>query len=276
MSFSKLEWCLVGGWWLKSAPSSPSTRISGWRRLLAMPWASSCSRPPDFVKTTSRSEDCPWVAFLVRWICIELTYVFHFFQLFFTILEKSDIEEIRGNSVLYCRDLMIQYPNMLAPWTPYIYRRCISLCPCFCFFFLNFHVNHWFWFLFEDYMTHLTWWRSRHWESWMNWCSVTWLKSEVKFQMLPSVSWTLILVSQVSSNLDPLTFIFRHMFNFSIVWNFFIWTDAARLFFVELAGKGNSVYNVLPDIISRLSDAEVGTSEEHFQNILKWDSVAYF
>uniref|UniRef100_A0A1I8FD89 Cnd1 domain-containing protein n=1 Tax=Macrostomum lignano TaxID=282301 RepID=A0A1I8FD89_9PLAT len=37
----------------------------------------------------------------------------------------------------------------------------------------------------------------------------------------------------------------------------------AKLFFSELSNKGNALYNVLPDIINRLSDAE--THEDHFK-----------
>ncbi|XP_042208169.1 condensin complex subunit 1-like [Homarus americanus] len=42
----------------------------------------------------------------------------------------------------------------------------------------------------------------------------------------------------------------------------------ASLFFNELARKGNALYNVLPDIISRLSDAELGIKEQHFRTII--------
>ncbi|XP_078507673.1 condensin complex subunit 1 isoform X2 [Lissotriton helveticus] len=43
----------------------------------------------------------------------------------------------------------------------------------------------------------------------------------------------------------------------------------ARNFFNELSNKGNAVYNLLPDIISRLSDPECGVDEEPFQTIMK-------
>uniref|UniRef100_A0A8C5N0N7 Condensin complex subunit 1 n=1 Tax=Leptobrachium leishanense TaxID=445787 RepID=A0A8C5N0N7_9ANUR len=43
----------------------------------------------------------------------------------------------------------------------------------------------------------------------------------------------------------------------------------ARNFFNELSNKGNSVYNLLPDIISRLSDPDCGVEEESFQMIMK-------
>lgn len=43
-----------------------------------------------------------------------------------------------------------------------------------------------------------------------------------------------------------------------------------KFFFGELSRKGNAVYNVLPDIISRLSDPDCGTNEENFQIIMKF------
>ncbi|XP_032230454.1 condensin complex subunit 1 [Nematostella vectensis] len=46
--------------------------------------------------------------------------------------------------------------------------------------------------------------------------------------------------------------------------------DLAKLFFHELAKKGNAVYNILPDIISRLSDPDCGIEEEPFRNILRY------
>ncbi|XP_076036312.1 CAP-D2 condensin subunit [Oratosquilla oratoria] len=42
----------------------------------------------------------------------------------------------------------------------------------------------------------------------------------------------------------------------------------SKLFFSELARKGNALYNVLPDIISRLSSPEIGVGEERFRTIL--------
>ena len=46
--------------------------------------------------------------------------------------------------------------------------------------------------------------------------------------------------------------------------------NMAKLFFTELARKGNALYNVMPDIVSRLSDAESGIDEERFQDIMKY------
>ncbi|KAH9513584.1 Condensin complex subunit 1 [Bulinus truncatus] len=43
----------------------------------------------------------------------------------------------------------------------------------------------------------------------------------------------------------------------------------AKLFFHELAKKSNSMYN-MPDIISRLSDPDIGVEQSHFQIIIKY------
>ncbi len=44
----------------------------------------------------------------------------------------------------------------------------------------------------------------------------------------------------------------------------------AKLFFSELAKKGNTLYNVMPDIVSRLSDPEVGVKEDDFRTVMKY------
>ncbi|XP_048675782.2 condensin complex subunit 1 isoform X4 [Caretta caretta] len=43
----------------------------------------------------------------------------------------------------------------------------------------------------------------------------------------------------------------------------------ARNFFSELSNKGNAIYNLLPDIISRLSDPDCGVEEESFHTIMR-------
>lgn len=47
-------------------------------------------------------------------------------------------------------------------------------------------------------------------------------------------------------------------------------SDLAKLFFLELSKKGNAIYNILPDVISRLSDPDCGIEEEPFRNILRY------
>lgn len=50
-----------------------------------------------------------------------------------------------------------------------------------------------------------------------------------------------------------------------------MFTDLAKRFFSELSHKGNTLYNVLPDIISHLSNPEsdITVEEKDFEAILK-------
>ena len=43
----------------------------------------------------------------------------------------------------------------------------------------------------------------------------------------------------------------------------------ARQFFKDLSQKGNALYNVMPDILSRLMDPELNLEENDFKDILK-------
>ena len=47
-------------------------------------------------------------------------------------------------------------------------------------------------------------------------------------------------------------------------------SNLAKLFFTELARKGNALYNIMPDIISGLSDTKVGVAEDKFREIMKY------
>ncbi|PNF15628.1 hypothetical protein B7P43_G15860 [Cryptotermes secundus] len=46
--------------------------------------------------------------------------------------------------------------------------------------------------------------------------------------------------------------------------------DMACMFFMELSQKGNTLYNVMPDIISRLSTPDLKLEEEKFKTIMKF------
>jgi condensin complex subunit 1 len=46
-------------------------------------------------------------------------------------------------------------------------------------------------------------------------------------------------------------------------------SDMACMFFMELSQKGNALYNVMPDIISRLSTPDLNLEEEKFKTIMK-------
>jgi hypothetical protein len=47
-------------------------------------------------------------------------------------------------------------------------------------------------------------------------------------------------------------------------------SNMAKLFFTELSRKGNALYNVMPDIVSRLSDPDAGLAEDKFREIMKY------
>ena len=47
-------------------------------------------------------------------------------------------------------------------------------------------------------------------------------------------------------------------------------SNMAKLFFTELARKGNALYNVMPDIISGLSNPEAGVEELNFREVMKY------
>lgn len=46
--------------------------------------------------------------------------------------------------------------------------------------------------------------------------------------------------------------------------------NMAKLFFTELSRKGNALYNVMPDIVSRLSDPAAGINEDKFKEIMRY------
>eukprot|EP00731_Ephydatia_muelleri_P015359 Em0008g1079a len=46
--------------------------------------------------------------------------------------------------------------------------------------------------------------------------------------------------------------------------------ELAKVFFHELSQKGNALYNILPDIISRLSDPQRQVAQEDFQEVMKY------
>jgi len=46
--------------------------------------------------------------------------------------------------------------------------------------------------------------------------------------------------------------------------------NSAKIFFTELSRKGNALYNIAPDVISRLSDTDTGVEEQLFRNVMKY------
>jgi condensin complex subunit 1 len=46
-------------------------------------------------------------------------------------------------------------------------------------------------------------------------------------------------------------------------------SEMASMVFTELSHQGNTLYNVMPDIISRLSTPDLNLDEEKFKTIMK-------
>lgn len=46
-----------------------------------------------------------------------------YLQLLFTILEKSSEPAIRANTIVAVGDLTFRFPNLIEPWTPFLYAR---------------------------------------------------------------------------------------------------------------------------------------------------------
>ena len=46
-----------------------------------------------------------------------------YLQLLFTMLEKSPEPTIRANTIIAAGDLTFRFPNLIEPWTPYLYAR---------------------------------------------------------------------------------------------------------------------------------------------------------
>ncbi|XP_029436445.1 condensin complex subunit 1 [Rhinatrema bivittatum] len=151
---------------------------------------------------------------LAKFMLISADFCDSHLRLLFTMLEKSPHPCLRSNIMIAVGDLSMRFPNMIEPWTPYLYarlrdpsrsvRKTASLV-----------------------MTHLI------------------LKDLVKVK--GQISEMAVLLNDPDEEIAGL----------------------ARNFFHELANKGNAVYNLLPDIISRLSHSECGVGEDVFQRIMR-------
>ncbi|NXE95196.1 CND1 protein, partial [Menura novaehollandiae] len=153
-------------------------------------------------------------------------------RLLFTMMEKSTLPGVRSNLIIAAGDLAIRFPNLVEPWTSHLYARLRDPCPS---------VRQ----TAGLVMTHLI------------------LKDMVKVKGQVSEMATLLI--------DPEEAI----------------VGVAQNFFGELSNKasypfqfcisyrnlcsaqGNAVYNLLPDIISHLSDPNSGIEEESFHTIMR-------
>eukprot|EP00063_Salmo_salar_P034048 XP_014008883.1 PREDICTED: condensin complex subunit 1-like [Salmo salar] len=166
-------------------------------------------------------------------------------RLLFTVLERSSLPVVRGNAIIGLGDLTVRFSNILEPWTQSLYP------------------------LYQVIQTPgprasvpgnpNTWTQSL--------CTRLSDENPAVRQTVVTVLTQLVLkvkgqVSEVAVLLiDPPTHI----------------ASLALNFFSELASKtegngssqDNAIYNLLPDIISRLSDPERAMNEEDFHTIMK-------
>ncbi|NXK07890.1 CND1 protein, partial [Herpetotheres cachinnans] len=151
-------------------------------------------------------------------------------RLLLTMMEKSTLPGVRSNLIIAAGDLAIRFPNLVEPWTSHLCARLRDPCPS---------VRH----TAGLVMTHLI------------------LKDMVKVKGQVSEMATLLI--------DPEEAIM------GLAQNFFSelsnkasgcsWT----LFHKSGEGLGNAIYNLLPDIISHLSDPNCGIEEESFRTIMR-------
>ncbi|KAK3912396.1 Condensin complex subunit 1 [Frankliniella fusca] len=136
-------------------------------------------------------------------------------QLAFTMMEKSDVPQIRSNLVFGMGDLANRFPNLIEPWTKHFYSRLGDK------------------------------------SSQVRKDTILVLKHLITNEMVK-------VRGQISDlalcTVDPEPQI----------------SCMAISLFEELSKKGNTLYNVLPDIISRLSNPSIEVEEEKFRTIMKF------
>ncbi|KAK3602734.1 hypothetical protein CHS0354_017179 [Potamilus streckersoni] len=136
-------------------------------------------------------------------------------QILFTILEKSPHPVIRANTIIALGDMAFRFPNLIEPWTPYLYAR------------------------LRDESSQVR-------------------KNTIQVLTHLILNDMIKVKGQIS---EMATCIIDHDERIS---------NLAKLFFHELAKKGNAVYNIMPDMVSRLSDPDIGVDEENFRTIMKY------
>ena len=152
---------------------------------------------------------------LAEFMLVSSSFCSQHLQLLFTVLERSPEEVIRSNLVIAIGDLNTRFPNLIEPWTPYVYSRLRDDSPIVKRTTLN-------------VLSHLI------------------LNDMVKVKgQISDIALCII-------DADPRI------------------SGMSRMFFSEFARKANALYNVMPDIISRLCDPDAALDETHFQTILKW------
>ncbi|PKU37099.1 condensin complex subunit 1 [Limosa lapponica baueri] len=161
-------------------------------------------------------------------------------RLLFTMMEKSTLPGVRSNLIIAAGDLAIRFPNLVEPWTSQLYARLRDPCPS---------VRQ----TAGLVMTHLI------------------LKDMVKVKGQVSEMATLLIdpeeaimgvaqnfFSELSNKASGCSGTRGHKSGEGLV-------EAGTLY----SAQDNAIYNLLPDIISRLSDPNCGVEEESFHIIMR-------
>uniref|UniRef100_A0A1B6C062 Condensin complex subunit 1 n=2 Tax=Clastoptera arizonana TaxID=38151 RepID=A0A1B6C062_9HEMI len=160
---------------------------------------------------------CVAATSILKLMLVSSVYCKEHLQLLITMLEKSPEESVRVSIVLGLGDLLLRFPNVVEPWTKFLYNRLKD----------------------ESHTVRIT-----------TLIVIYYLVSNEMIKVKGQISLVALCIIDVEKDIS----------------------DIAHQFFTEIAAKGNTLYNVLPDIISNLSnpDAEEKISEENFQAILKF------
>ncbi|OXB60497.1 hypothetical protein ASZ78_000788, partial [Callipepla squamata] len=184
-------------------------------------------------------------------------------RLLFTMMEKSPLPVVRSNLIIAAGDLAIRFPNHVEPWTPHLYARLRDPCQS---------VRQ----TAGVVMTHLI------------------LKDMVKVKGQVSEMAALLIdpeeaivgvaqnfFNELSNKASGYTGFLVHKNGKGL--NIFVLGDdkAAKKLHPRLPKRvavvvrtlcptqDNAIYNLLPDIISRLSDPDCGVDEESFHTIMR-------
>ncbi|NXE26036.1 CND1 protein, partial [Ardeotis kori] len=151
-------------------------------------------------------------------------------RLLFTMMEKSALPGVRSNLIIAAGDLAIRFPNLVEPWTSHLYARLRDPCPS---------VRQ----TAGIVMTHLI------------------LKDMVKVKGQVSEMAALLV--------DPEEAIMGVAQNFFSELSHKASGCPGTLAHKSGEGLDNAIYNLLPDIISHLSDPNCGVEEESFHTIMR-------
>ncbi|KAK2516781.1 Ncapd2 [Columba guinea] len=169
-------------------------------------------------------------------------------RLLFTMMEKSTLPAVRSNLIIAAGDLAIRFPNLLEPWTSHLYARLRDPCPS---------VRQ----TAALVMTHLI------------------LKDMVKVKGQVSEMATLLIdpeeaimgvaqnfFSELSKKASGYSGPFKRGEGLVEVESITRVESWRRTF---ISAQGNAIYNLLPDVISHLSDPDCGIEEESFHTIMR-------